>query len=258
MLSEEYLKDGDSASEAVAGPGIEFSMVVLCYRAGESIVPFIERIHRTMSLFSFDWELVLVANFWPKMEDPTPSVTRRLAERLDRVRVIAEPKEGHMGWDVKKGLDACRGRIIGFIDGDGQFPVEIIAACLAKIENGGCDFIKTYRVIREDGVWRRFISMMYNLIFKILFPRFRGLHDVNSKPKIMKRTAYERMNLHSTDWFMDAEIMLNALEQNLEICELPVHFKSLGERDSFIKPSAIIEFIRNLLAYRFSRHRKSK
>jgi len=249
--------DEDSALEAAADPDMEFSMVVLCYREGESIVPFIKRIHRTMSLFSFDWELVLVANFWPKTEDPTPTVVYRLAERLDRIRVIAEPKEGHMGWDVKKGLDACRGRIIGFIDGDGQFPVEIITACLAKIESDECDFIKTYRVLREDGVWRRFISMTYNLIFKFLFPRFRGLHDVNSKPKIMKRKVYERMDLRSIDWFIDAEIMLSALEQDLEICELPVHFRSQGERDSFLKPVAIIEFIRNLLAYRFSRHRKS-
>ena len=250
--------DKNSASEAALGPDMEFSMVVLCYRAGESIVPFIERIHRTMSLFSFDWELVLVANFWPKMEDPTPSVIRKLAERLDHIRVIAEPKEGHMGWDVKKGLDACRGRIIGFIDGDGQFPIEIITACLVKMEIGGCDFIKTYRVLREDGVWRGFISMMYNLIFKILFPQFRGLHDVNSKPKIMKRKAYERMDLRSNDWFIDAEIMLNTLEQDLEVCELPVHFRSLEDRNSFIKPVVIIEFIRNLLTYRFSRYRRSE
>jgi len=51
---------------------VEFSIAVLCYRAEEEIIPFVENLHKIMSLFRFEWELVLVANFWPGTGDRTP------------------------------------------------------------------------------------------------------------------------------------------------------------------------------------------
>jgi glycosyltransferase involved in cell wall biosynthesis len=236
---------------------VEFSMAILCYRAGESIVPFVENLHRIMSMFRIEWELVLVANYWPGTGDRTPDVCTALAARLPHVRCIAEPKQGAMGWDMRKGLEACRGRYIGVIDGDGQFPVEAIFSCFAKIRSEGYDFIKTYRVKRADGLWRNFISWIYQRIFNLLFPAYRGFHDVNSKPKIMTRAAFERMELLSDDWFIDAEIMLNCLALRLRMYEIPVKFQSLGGRKSFVKPGAVFEFLDHLLRYRFGpRHRR--
>lgn len=231
---------------------VEFSMAVLCYKADEEIVPFVHRLHRIMSMFTFPWELVLVANYWPGSGDRTPAIAKELAARLGCVRYIAEPKQGGMGWDMKMGLDACRGRYIGIIDGDGQYPMESIFACFAKIKADDVDLVKSYRVLRSDGLYRSVISLVYNLTFKLLFPESRRYRDVNSKPKIMKREAYERMDLRSTDWFLDAEIMLNALRLNLRIYEVPIHFGSLGGRESFVRPQAIFEFVRNLIHYRWS------
>ena len=230
---------------------IEFSIAILCYRAEEEIIPFVENLHKIMSLFAFNWELILVANYWPDIEDRTPQIAQDLSIRLPWVRFIAEPKEGDMGWDMRKGLDACRGRYIGVIDGDGQFPIEAIFSCFAKIKSEDFDFVKTYRVIRSDGIYRNIISSLYNFLFKVLFPEYRRYHDANSKPKIMKREIYEKMTLGSTDWFIDAELMLNALHMNLRIYEIPVHFRSLSNRQSFVKPDAVLEFVKNLLWYRF-------
>lgn len=226
-------------------------MAVLCYRAEDEIIPFVEKLHRIMSMFRFDWELVLVANFWPETPDRTPEVCRALAARLPNIRVLAEPKQGAMGWDMRKGLDACRGKYIGVIDGDGQFPIEAIFSCFATIKNGDYDFVKTYRVVRADGWYRMLISSVYNTLFQVLFPDYRGYYDANSKPKIMKREVYRRMKLESTDWFTDAELVLNALALRLKIYELPIRFNSLGGRKSFVKPGAIFEFTKHLFAYRF-------
>jgi glycosyltransferase involved in cell wall biosynthesis len=245
--------------EQPKSPPVEFSMAILCYRAGDGIIPFIENLHRIMSMFRIEWELVLVANYWPGTDDPTPDVCRMLATKLPHVRCVAEPKQGAMGWDMRKGLEACRGRYLGVIDGDGQFPVEAIFSCFAKIRSEDYDFIKTYRVIRADGIYRDLVSALYNRLFLILFPAYRGFHDVNSKPKIMKREAYERMELTSDDWFIDAEIMLNCLGLGLRMYEIPVRFQSLGGRKSFVRPGAVTEFLRHLLAYRFGpRYRRHR
>lgn len=230
---------------------VEFSLAVLCYRAEDDIVPFVTRLHRIMSMFTEPWEVVLVANYWPDTADRTPAIVKSLAERLARVRVVAEPKQGGMGWDMKMGLDACRGRYIGIIDGDGQYPMESISACFAKIKVDDIDLVKSYRVYRSDGLYRNFISKVYNVAFTLLFPAYRGLRDVNSKPKMLKRDAYQRMELHSKDWFLDAELILEALRLRLRIYELPIQFSGLRGRKSFVQFQTIAEFVRNLIAYRW-------
>ena len=235
---------------------IECSIAVLGYRAGDEIIAFVERLHRSMSLFRFDWEIVVVANYWPDDDDPTPKVAEALADRLPNVRFMAEPKEGAMGWDMRRGLDACQGEWIGIIDGDGQFPPEAILSCFAKIKNDDLDMVKTYRVTRGDGLFRRTLSWTYNTTFGLLFPPMRRFRDANSKPKIMSRRAYEQMHLTSDGWFVDAEIMLRAVDLDLCVGEIPVEFSSLDERDSFVRPSAVMEFVTALARERVRRWRR--
>lgn len=238
---------GSADPDPAHPPGVEFSIAILCYQAEEEIIPFIERLHGVMSLFRFEWEMVLVANYWPGRADRTPAIVSELSQRLDRVVVVARPKEGAMGWDMRCGLEACRGRFIGVIDGDGQFPLEAIFACFARIRSCDVDLVKTHRVQRKDGLWRSMVSRSYNGLFRLLFPAYRGYHDVNSKPKILRRDAYERMRLVASDWFIDAEIVLEALRLDLRIYELPVRFESLRKRRSFVRVGAVAEFTRNLL-----------
>ena len=233
-----------------------FSLVVLCYRSGQSIIPLVERLQRTLSRCNFSWELVLVGNYVEGSDDETPQVVTKLAEGSPNILTVIRPKQGMMGWDMRMGLDAARGTYIGVIDGDGQFPPESIVACLLKCELEDLDLTKTYRVIRDDGLYRRLISTVYNALFSLLFG-FK-VRDINSKPKIMRRDKYELMNLKSDDWFADAEIIIRARELGLKIGETPVHFVLNDKRGSFVKPVAILEFASNLLKYRFSRNQESK
>lgn len=233
-----------------------FSLVVLCYRSGHNIVPFVERLERTLSRCNFSWELVLVGNYIEGSDDETPQVVEKLAENSPNIRTVIRPKQGMMGWDMRMGLDAARGTYIGVIDGDGQFPPESIIACLLKCELEELDLTKTYRVIRDDGLYRRFVSYVYNNLFRILYGS--KVRDINSKPKIIRRDKYELLNLQSDDWFADAEIVIRAQELGLKIGETPVHFDASDARGSFVKPAAVFEFTSNLLRYRFSRDRQPK
>ncbi len=84
--------------------GSYFSLVVLCYRSGRSLVPFVERLRHVLSRCNFTWELVLVGNYIEGSEDETPQVVRELAERWPDVSAVVRPKEGMMGWDMRMGL----------------------------------------------------------------------------------------------------------------------------------------------------------
>ena len=85
---------------------------------------------------------------------------------------------------------------------------------------------------------------------RVFFPRVR-VHDVNSKPKLFTRAAYEKLDLHSSDWFIDAEIVIQATHKKFHIAQIPTVFHKNEHRSSFVKATTLIEFFANLIRYRF-------
>ena len=88
----------------------------------------------------------------------------------------------------------------------------------------------------------------------LFFPRFR-CQDVNSKPKIFRAEVLEKMDLLSDGWFIDAEIMIQARRLKLRFAEISTQFSKLDTRTSFVKPGAIIEFVVNMILFRFREYR---
>ena len=163
----------------------------------------------------------------------------------DTVRTVMDDKQGAMGWDMCSGLAAAGGDYMIVIDGDSQNPVDDVLKMYRRMKATGVDVMKGRRIARFDGPYRRAISSVYNLAFIVLF-RTRGIWDVNGKPKGLTRAAYEALDLESDDWFIDAEIVLSARRRGLAVAELPVVFHRNDERNSLVRPAAILEFIRNM------------
>lgn len=230
----------------------ELSVVVLGYRAETSLGPFVEdlRVALEQGAIGGGWEIVLVANYWPGAADPTPDIARQVAASDERMRVVAGPKDGGMGWDMRSGLAAARGAHLAVIDGDGQMPAADVVRVYRLLRDSGADLGKTYRSHRQDGLYRRLISRVYNALFTVLFPGLAA-RDINSKPKVMTRAAYQRLDLHDDGWFIDAEIMIQARRHGLRVVELGTEFGRLHTRASFVRPGAILEFFGNLLAHRW-------
>jgi glycosyltransferase involved in cell wall biosynthesis len=232
----------------------ELSVVVLCYHSGETILPFFDKLSEVLENLHIEYEIVLVANDFAESKDETIKIVTQLASNQPNVIPITRIKEGMMGWDMLQGMNTCSGKYICVIDGDGQFPIESVAEVFSVIKDSDYDIVKTYRVKRHDGTYRILLSSIYNLLFRLLYP---GLHskDVNSKPKILPRDVFSRLNLQSTDWFIDAEIMIAARDQKLMIKEIPITFSANASRKSFVKINAIVEFILNMIKFRFKKNR---
>ncbi len=230
----------------------ELSIVVLCYHSGKTILPFFNELEELLDNAGIDYEIVLVANDFAHSKDETMEIVRKLAEGRPRVKTVTKIKKGMMGWDMIQGLNASAGKYICVIDGDGQFPIRSVLEVYQIIRNGKFNLVKTYREQRHDGFYRALISGIYNFLFNMLYP---GLHskDINSKPKVITREVYEQMNLQSTDWFIDAEIMILARKLKLTFTEIPITFAANDSRKSFVKVVAILEFIKNLIVYKFKK-----
>lgn len=230
---------------------LELSVVVLCYRAGKRIYSFVDRIIELLLTNSIGlWEIVLVGNYFENSGDDTPYIVNDIALKYKHnIIVVTLPKKGMMGWDAKSGFSRASGRYICLIDGDEQMPAEDIIRVYRKISNENLDFVKTYREQRFDSFARKAISRIYNSLFKLLFPGI-NVRDVNSKPKIFTREAYNKLNLLSNDWFLDCEMVIQAHKLKLKIGEISTKFYKCPYRESFVRTNTISEFIKNLFYFR--------
>jgi glycosyltransferase involved in cell wall biosynthesis len=234
----------------------ELSVVILCYRSGVAARSFAARIGKSLLDAGVDdYQLVLVGNYVAGSDDTTPDVVRELAAGDPRIICSAVVKEGMMGWDLRSGLALATGQYLAVIDGDGQVLVEDLVRIYRLLREQGLDLAKTYRKQRGDGVKRKAISLVFNGLFHVLFPGVLA-RDINAKPKILTRAAFERMTLESSDWFIDAEIMIQARGLGLRVGETETEFLGLTGRRSFITMAAVFEFLRNLLRYRILEFRR--
>jgi len=231
---------------------VDLSAIVLCYRAEESIRRVIEPLDEQLREAGVPYELVLVANFNEGQPDGTPAIVEQFAATREHVRTVIGPKRGAMGWDMRSGLEAARGERMVVIDGDAQNPVGDVLVMYRAMRQTGVELMKGRRIARFDSRYRALVSFVYNLLFRLLF-RTGRLWDINGKPKGLTRAAYERMALRSDDWFIDAEIVLQARRLGMRVAELPVVFHDNAERASFVRASAIWEFLVNMGRQRLSR-----
>lgn len=229
----------------------EISVVILCYRAGHWIRGFVDKIVELLDSSVPSWEIVLVGNYFENTDDDTPEIVMDIVSKRENIKAVVLPKEGMMGWDARSGLNKAIGRYICLIDGDRQMPAEDIVKVYRKIKEDKLDFVTTYRAVRYDGAARVALSCVYNLLFKVLFPGIK-LRDINSKPKILTREAYNKMHLVSNDWFFDAEVVIQTRGLKLKTGEVPTRFYRCPYRKSFVRFDAVIEFIKNLFYARFN------
>lgn len=227
----------------------QLSAIVLCYQAGDSIVHVIDPLHELLVRADLEFELVLVANYWPNQRDPTPQIVAEFEQTHDCVSIVSQPKQGGMGWDMRCGFAAACGDTMILIDGDSQNPVDDVLKLYRLMHETGAAVGKGRRTTREDGIYRRLVSLVYNALFKILFGS-RQLWDINGKPKGLTRDAYAAITLTADDWFVDAELILEAHRAGLSVVELPVVFNRNDDRASFVRAGAIWEFMRHMIRYR--------
>jgi glycosyltransferase involved in cell wall biosynthesis len=229
----------------------DISVVILCYRAEDFVPVFVSEMKAALEKQGVRYELVLVANYHPHAQpaDRTPEIATALAREDPTITVVARAKEGMMGWDMRSGLAAARGRTVAVIDGDGQMPPGDVVAVYDHLQSGGFDMVKTYRTRRGDGVLRAVVSHVFNGALTLLFPSVR-VRDANSKPKIFTHEALSRLSLSADNWFLDAEIVIQASRLGFRIGEVPTIFLQNPRRASFINVRAILRFALDLLTYR--------
>lgn len=228
----------------------DLSLVMPCYNEEECVGVTIRRLVAAFDESGYRLELVAVDN---GSRDHTGELIRQLAGDHAGVRYHrVEVNQGY-GHGLMSGIPLCAAPWIGFISADGQVdPADVVHLYEAAAASHGNVVAKVRRRFRMDGFQRKLVSIAYNLLVRMMWPRLDSL-DVNGTPKILPRNALLAMKLQSKGWFLDPEIMIKAHYMGLRVLEFNAFARMRSRGVSHVRAETCWEFLRNLLVYRFSR-----
>jgi len=78
--------------------------------------------------------------------------------------------------------------------------------------------------------------------------------DINSCPKLMRRSCYIKINPSSYDWFIDSEVLIRAKQFKYKIKEIPAIFSKRKKGGSNVYWHTIFEFVRNILQWKIRQY----
>lgn len=242
--------DGEAGSRAPADPP-RLSLVLPLYNEEASVDRVVTALAAALAARGWPHEIILVVN---GSRDGTPARCAALAARLPACRVVTVPVNEGYGNGVLAGLAAARGAWVGFVPGDGQVSPEETCAVAARALAEEGDLVKAARARRADEPLRRVVSVCYNLTLRLFFRV--ASRDTHGVPKFLRRSDLGRLELRSRDWFLDDEVMIKARAMGWRVVESPVTWRSRTGGRSHVRPGAVLEFVGNLLAWRFWRMRR--
>ena len=226
----------------------ELSLIIPCYNEEGSIRNTAVRLVQSFREQGVHLELVLVDN--GSIDGTGKVIDQLIAEGNPIIKETVSVNQGY-GNGILTALRVCRGNFVGFMCADE--PVDsrdVVKLYLLSSRATTLKLFKVRRRFRLDGIGRRVVSSIYNVLARVLFGDLRTM-DINAIPKILPREYINRMNLQSRDWFIDAEVMIKAKRMGLDVFELNVFAQMRPEGTSNVRAATCWEFLVNLFKHRF-------
>ncbi|HPS64578.1 MAG TPA: glycosyltransferase family 2 protein [Ignavibacteria bacterium] len=196
------------------------------------------------SLNPKDYEIIIIEDGSP---DKTGEVADALAVLYPKVRVIHHPKNLGYGATLRDGFLNAKMDYVFYTDGDNQFDLDEMKKFVALIPFS--DIVVGYRKHKQYSLYRKFTSLCYNYLLKIIF----DIHywDIDCAFKLFKTELFKKIKINSIDAFIDAEIMLKAKLLDYTVTEVGVnHLPRVDGISTGARPSVILRTIREVFDYR--------
>lgn len=231
---------------------IQLSIAIPFFNEEACAEQVVQGLHQALRWRSWHSELLLVDN---GSTDATPGILDRLAAELGaahpwpRVKVLHFEQNRGYGGAIRAGLAASEGAVLGFTCGDGEVSPRDLVRIYRRLAPGKLDVCKGWRVGRMDGYFRLLLSTGYHLVISRLF--LTAVQDINGYPMLMRRSAYEQMELRQDDWIINVEILNQVRWRKLSLEEVLIrHLPRAGGR-SHVRWYFPLLFAWELVRYRW-------
>ena len=191
---------------------MEVSIIIPAFGEENAIAPVIERIHSVMNDLNLDYEVLVV-------DDGSPDGTALVAHNAG-ARVISHPYNMGNGAAVKTGIRNAQGRILVFMDGDGQHSPEVIPLLL--------ETAKTYDMVvgarnqeTEGSLHRNFANSIYNVLASYVCGR--KILDLTSGFRVIhSQVAREFLGLLPNTFSYPTTITLAVVRSGYSLAYVPI------------------------------------
>ena len=215
------------------------SVVLPAYNEEENIESAIDEARQAVQRLTSNWEIVVVDD---GSRDATAALVEAMHERDSRVRLVRFPRNRGYGAAIRAGFSASRGDLIFYTDSDRQFDISELRFFLPLMDE--TDVAIGFRVYRYDTVVRCMTSWLYNRLVSLMF-RVR-VRDVDCSFKLFRREVLESMDLESTDFFIDTELVAKARKWNFRLLEKGVRHYPRKAGESTVHVSHIPRTLRTV------------
>ena len=223
----------------------KISVIVPAFNEKRSLADLVRGIMRTLSAYSFDHELVIVA-------DGSTDGTSELADQLARdgfVKVIHHSFNRGKSMALRTGFRLSTGSIQVMMDADFQYLPDEIPRILAPIIDGQKDVVNGRRTARKDKRTRLIASEIYNWLLRRLF-RMNACYDNNSGFKAFRREVFETI-AHMLRKDFHRLLIPMAAHSGFRIGEVNItHSPRTTGRSKYSSPKRLVSGLLDILLFR--------
>jgi glycosyltransferase involved in cell wall biosynthesis len=193
------------------------SVVLPAWNEAANIRTTTEGVVATLSVLAPDFEIIIVDD---GSADETGAIADDLAAQDARVRVVHHPRNQGYGAAVISGFDAAAKELLFFMDSDGQFDINDIAALIIPFEGGAADVILGYREHRQDApirklnawAWKQLVSFLFNL----------RVRDIDCAFKLMPTRLVRIADVHARGAMVNTELLAKFVRMGVTMEQVPV------------------------------------
>jgi len=197
------------------------SVVIPLYKEEDNVERLIDELHSALEPYPGEFEFVLV-------DDGSTDRTRELllearANRGDHIMVISHRRNLGQTQAMQTGLQAARGDVIAFMDGDLQNDPADILAMVEKLETDHLDLLCGWRKNRQDTLDRTLPSRMANWLIGCVSGV--ALHDYGCSLKVGRRDVLDGLDLRG-EMHRFIPLWVANLTHPSRIAEIPVNHRA--------------------------------
>ena len=197
------------------------SVVIPLYKEEDNVERLIDELHSALESYPGEFEFVLV-------DDGSTDRTRELllearANRGDHIMVISHRRNLGQTQAMQTGLQAARGDVIAFMDGDLQNDPADIPAMVEKLETDHLDLLCGWRKNRQDTLDRKLPSRMANWLIGCVSGV--ALHDYGCSLKVGRRDVLDGLDLRG-EMHRFIPLWVANLTHPSRIAEIPVNHRA--------------------------------
>ena len=222
------------------------SVVLPAYNEAENIEPMVAEAVPALEANAADWEIIVVDD---GSADDTAAVTRRVADREPRVRLVEHAVNQGFGSAVLTGFTSAEKDWIFYTDADRQFVLAELERFVPHMESA--DLIAGYRAPRRDPFLRVFYGKGWSALCTLVFGY--TVRDVDCGFKLLRREIVQELahKIQSRGATFSIEWLVRAKRAGYRFVELPVsHRPRVAGSQTGANVRVIVRAFRELVRFR--------